>query len=611
MIYRLGTIEVDSAKFLLTADGETVSVEPLVFDLIVYLLENRDRVLTRQELLDNIWPGKIVSDTSLSNHIKSARKALGDDGHEQRVIRTVHGRGYRLVADVDEIAKRQSTREDARTTGRRVGAPRRKRLAVYAAIILLIVPVASFFLMSGREAPVESIAVLPLKNLSNDPEQQYFAEGIQDALITRLSRVTDLRVISKTSTMRYEATDKSVPEIARELKVDALVEGSVMRDDGRVRITAQLVRGSVDEHLWAASYDRDMDHVLPLISEISMAIADEIEVAVEPARQQDSPQVAAVDARVLELVLKGRHYAIRFMIDEALRHYQAAAELDPEFAYAHAGLAGSYFLKEFFNQAPDTDLIPLARAAALRALALDGNSPEGHTTLGSIQLYFDWDWESAQRNLRRALELDPGDAFTRHAYADYLMVMGDLEESLNQTEIALLYDPHSEMTRVVVEYHRLLLRQYDTVIENCLQALEEWPESRFIYSRYQEALWLKGLQEEGLAAYKKSWGRDEELLQAMEDGYSKSGYEGAVLALADTLARRVPAYNDYIALAALYARAGEPDLAVSWLDQAYEHRQPQILHVQALPVFAELHADPKFEDLLRRIGFPRPTRSSR
>ena len=604
MIYRVGTIEVDSASFLLTADGETISVEPLVFDLIVYLLENRDRVLTRQELFDNIWPGKIVSDTSLSNHIKSARKALGDDGHQQRVIKTVHGRGYRFIADVDEIADRRGAQEDARTAGRRVSRPRRERLAMYAVLILLFAVVASFVLYPRPDEVVESIAVLPLKNLSNDPDQQYFAEGIQDALITRLSRITELRVISRTSTMQYEATDKSIPEIARELNVDALVEGSVMRDDSRVRITAQLVLGSADDHLWAASYDRDLDHVLPLISEISMAIADEIEVAVKPAQQKSSAQIESVDARVLELVLKGRHYAVRFMIDESLRHYQEAAELDPEFAYAHAGVAGSYFLKELFNQAPDTDLIPMAREAGLRALALDSNSPEGHAILGAIQLYFDWDWDSAQRNLRRALELDPNNALTRHAYADYLMVMGDLEESLNQVEIGLLYDPNSEMARGVVEYHRLLLHEYDTVIENCRKALAERPDSQFIHSRYQEALWLKGLQEEGLAAYKKSWGKNKELLQAMEDGYSKSGYNGAVLALANAVARRVPAFNDYIALAGLYARAGEPDLAIEWLEQAYEHRQPRILHVKAVPVFAELHSHPKFEDLMRRIGFP-------
>ena len=608
MIYRLGNIEVDPANFLLMVDGETIPVEPLVFDLIVCLIENRDRLLTRQELFETIWPGRIPSDSSLGNHIKSARQALGDDGHEQRIIKTVHGRGYRFIAEVEELASDPSAEQRIRAgdqqSERPAQRPSRSRLAIYAIFLVLLVAVGSFVWLQEPDVAVESIAVLPLKNLSNDPDQQYFVEGMQDALIGRLARITDLRVISRTSTVRYGTTEKSVPEIARELNVNAIVEGSVLRDKDRVRITAQLIRGDSDEHLWAESYDRNLDHVLPLINEISIAIANEIEVAVKPEQQQMRPQIEVVDVRLHELVLRGRQSFDRFRFDESLRYFQEAAALDPEFAPAHAGVAGSYFVMEFMGWAPDIDGIQLAREAALKALALDNNSAGGYSVLGGIQLYFDWDWESARRNLLRAVELNPNDALTRHGYADYLMVTGDLEESLKQVEIGLLYDPYSPMARGVVESHRLTLHQYATVIENCRQALAEWPDSLLISLPYQEALWLKGLQEEGLAEYKKTWGRDKELLKALENGYSDSGYDGAVLALAETLARRVPGFNDYLALAVLYTRAGEPDLALTWLEQSYERRQPQILHIKAMPVFEELHSDPRFQDLLRRVGFP-------
>jgi tetratricopeptide (TPR) repeat protein len=259
---------------------------------------------------------------------------------------------------------------------------------------------------------------------------------------------------------------------------------------------------------------------------------------------------------------------------------------------------------EMFLRAPNEELIPRAREAALKALSLDSNSAGGHSCIGFIQLYFDWDWEAARNNLFRALELSPNDAPTRHAYADYLMVMGDLEESLNQVEIGLLYDPFSPMASSVVTFHRLLARQYDEVIEEGRDAIAREPDSIVNRANYQEALWLKGMNEEAFAAYKRTWGRDKELLQAMEKGYTQSGYNGAIYSLAEALAARVPEFDDYITLARFYARAGEPDSALAWLEEAYQQRQPQILHIKAMPVFDGLHSSPEFQDLLNRIGFP-------
>ncbi len=452
--------------------------------------------------------------------------------------------------------------------------------------------------------PIESIAVLPLQNLSNDPNQKYFVEGMQDALITRLSRTTDLRVISKTSTLRYEESDTTIPDIARELNVDAVVEGSVLRDSDRVRITAKLIRGADDEHVWANSYDRDLEHVFTLINEISMAIADEIEVTVRQQDIRDGSPPRPVDMRVHELVLQGHHHFDRFMFDESLRLFQQAAELDPDFAPAHGGVAASWLLKEVLDWRPDSGFVPKARAAALKAIDLDRNSAVGYSTLGTIQLYIDWDWESARANLQRALELSPNDSRTRHAYADYLMVMGELEESLGQVEIGALYDPLSPIARIPVEFHKILTRRYDEVIDKAREAIAAEPDRVTSAIYFREALWLKGLHDEAYEVYKRTWGKDKTLLDAMNSGFSEGGYTGAIGSLADALAARDPEYSDYVTLASLYARAGDSNRALEYLDRAYRHRQPQILHVKAMPVFDELRSDPGFQDLLRRIGFP-------
>ncbi|MDJ0750241.1 MAG: winged helix-turn-helix domain-containing protein [Woeseiaceae bacterium] len=605
MIYRVGSAAIDPANFLLTRDGESVPVEPLVFDLIVYLLENRDRVLTRQELLDNVWANRVVSDTTLSNHIKSARQALGDDGQRQVVIKTIHGRGYRFVGNVEEV-----------TDGDAVGRPAygRSRLPVsgVSQILVIVLVIAALFAIvaGGRnlifppDEVIQSLVVLPLKDLSDDPAQKYFVEGMQDALITRLSQTTELRVISKTSAMRYENTSKSIPEIARELNVDAVIEGSVLRDGERVRITAQLICGSEDEHLWARNYDRDLGDVLTLINEISMAIADEVRATVNHRAVERVAERRTVEPKVHELVLQGQHYFDRYMFDKSLDCFQEAVELDPSFAPAHVGVAGTYLVKQLFEWTPDAAFVPEARAAALTAISLDSNSAGGHAGLGVIQLYFDWDWESAAKNLSRALELMPNDARTRHAYADYLMVMGDLEGSLEQVEIGLLYDPLSPMANNVVSFHRILARHYDDVIAEAQKLLSTRPELLPNLTDYHEALWLTGRFEEAFAAYKASWGKDEVLLLAMEQGFSESGYLGAVYSLAEALTKRDPEHEGFITIAKLYALAGAPDKALDWLETAYTYRHPQLVHVKAMPVFDELRDDPGYQDLLQRIGFP-------
>ncbi|NQT24950.1 protein kinase [candidate division KSB1 bacterium] len=471
-------------------------------------------------------------------------------------------------------------------------------------LILIIIIVYGLHFFIHRDHDIHSIAVLPLENLSGNPDQVYFVEGMQDALITQLSQISALRVISKTSTMQFDETRMTIPEIAHILNVDAVLEGSVLREENQVRITAQLIYGSTDEHLWAKSFDRDLLHTLPLISEIARLIVDEINIAVDPHELKRLEKAEPVDIKVHELVLQGRYYLDRFQFDQSLKYYQQAIDLDEEFAPAYVGMSASYLVMGFFGRAPASDMIPKAREYAIKAMALDDNIPGAYTTLGYIQMYYDWDWESARKNLLKALELNPNDALIRHAYADYLMIMGDLEGSLKQVEIGHLYDPLSDMVSTILDFHRILCRQYDEVIEGGRKAIANNPDVIEYLSNYREALWLNGLYEEALNAYKKSWGKDKELLNAIEKGYSELGYQGVPYYLAEALSKRVPKFNDYMAIARLYAHAGKMDSALVWLETAYQFRQPYILHIKAMPAFDELHTHPRFQDLLHRIGFP-------
>ena len=471
-------------------------------------------------------------------------------------------------------------------------------------LILIMIIIYGLMFFIHHDHAIDSIAVLPMENLSGNPDQIYFVEGLQDALITQLSRISALRVISKTSTMQFAETEKTIPEIARELNVDALLEGSVLRDRDRVRISAQLIRGSSDEHLWAQSYDRDLDDLLMLIREIAKTIADQIEIAIHPDEWQRLDYTILADMQVHELVFEGRYYFDRMQFRKSLSAYERAADLAPDFAPAHAGMGMACMIMGFFGQEPMSLMIPRARTSVLKALSLDDQNAEAYGTLGYIQLYHDWDWPAARSNLLKALELSPNDAMMRHTYADYLLVMGDVEGSLKQVQIGHLYDPLSPIANMVLRYHLFMTPGHDEILEECKEALNRNANDESARAIYRDLLWYKGMYEEAMIQYRLSWGKDEEFLQALERGYDRHGPTGAIRALAQTVAQRVPDYTDYYSIAQLYAQAGVQDTALVWLEQAYENRQFQLLHVKAWPLFRVLHPNPGFQNLLNRIGFP-------
>jgi TolB-like protein/tetratricopeptide (TPR) repeat protein len=501
--------------------------------------------------------------------------------------------------------------------------------------VAVALPVAALVLVrlwptTSRQAappPIRSLAVLPFDNIMKDPAQDYFVEGVHEAVLTDLARLGGVRVISRTSVMRYRDAGKPVREVARELGVDAVVEGSVLRSGDRVRVTAQLVRGATDEHLWARSYDRDVRDVLALLSDVSGAIAGEIHETVAGGLRAASGSPSAppsVRPEVYEAYLLGVHAArplSRPGLEAALSLYRKATALDARFAPAWGGIAAVRVIQAVHGHVPAAEAVPEAREAARRALALDDRSASAYCALGWVALYYDWDLEAARRTMERAVALSPSDSSVRQAYADYLMLAGRREEGLEQGRIGRQYDPLWPTAHYLVLYHALSSRRYDEAIEEGRKMLEVFPETTIAHWPIGLALWLKGAHEEALAEWKghtagaeemrgeweARFGADAECLHRLEGGYRRGGPNAALVAIGDCTAA-IAAKGDMNAIepATWYAAAGRRELAFEWLGRSFARREPHLLFTVVNPLFDPVRSDPRFEAILRRVGIPTP-----
>jgi TolB-like protein len=452
---------------------------------------------------------------------------------------------------------------------------------------------------------ISSLAVLPFDNLMNDPEQEYFVQGMHEALITDLSKLGALRVISRTSAMRYQNTDKSIPEIARELDVDALIEGSVFRAEGQVRITAQLIRGSTDEHLWADSYDRELENVLALLSDVARAIAREVEVTVTPEQQRRLASAPTVSPEVQEKYLEARFFLTRFRsgdLSRARELFQETLALDPDFAPAIGGLGATEFLQGFFGNEPLEETMPEAEALLARALELDPGLTVAQTMVGWIQLFWHWEWETAKATFEHVLRIDPNQVIARHGLADYYLVMGDNEESLRQVKIGVKSDPMSIWTLIPLVGHLSFAGYYDEAIAEAERVLAMYPDHPNFKHQRMVNLWLRGSYDEALTAYEEIFGADSEYSRALRSGFERGGPTAASRAVAELLAAEPEPWP--LNVAWRYAEAGENDLAFEWLEKAFEAHVPQLLHLKGDPAYDSIRDDPRFGDLLRRMGLP-------
>jgi TolB-like protein/Tfp pilus assembly protein PilF len=457
---------------------------------------------------------------------------------------------------------------------------------------------------------IESVAVLPLVNSSGDPEQEYFADGMTEALIFDLARLRALKIISRTSAMRYKGTDKSLPQIAKELSVDAVVEGSVLRVGQRVRVRAQLIHAASDTHLWAESYEREFEDLLDLQSDIAQAIAGEIQVAVAPEESGRMARPDPVNAEAYEAYLKGRFYFYKFSredFDFAMEYFQRALEKDPNYALAYVGIAETWIGRAESGFVPVCEAFPRIKAATLKALDLDDSLAKAHNSLASLRFGYEWNWAGAETEFRRAIELNPNDADVRFFYSDFLMSMRRFEEATVEVGRALELDPLNSFFHCFLGWHLLYLHRSDDAVAQLRKTAKMEPNMTSVRMGLWGAFYQKRMYEEALAEAAKFFDLldDVDVVEALERGSAEAGYQGAMkLAAAVLEERSKQTHVPGVRIGRLFAHAGENDCALDWLEKAYGEREGPLVHLNVAWDWDDLRGDLRFQELLRRMKFP-------
>ena len=621
--YEFGPFRLDPLKRRLLRDGEPLKLTPKAFDLLLVLVEERGRTIAKDELLERVWAGTIVEENNLNQNITALRKTLGDSRQESQYIATIPGLGYRFVAEVREDEGEgftQRRKEDAKeeVAVAASGPARPSRAFRYGLLILvpLIVGALVFAYYRREKTPevaISSIMVLPLENLSRDEAEEYFADGMTDALIGDLARIGGLHVISRTSSMHYKGTKKSLPEIAKEIKVDAVVEGTVQRSGDRVLIRAQLIHVASDRHLWVGDYNRSLSDVLNLQSEIAQSIAREVQIQMTPAEQARLKSSHPVRPKAYDDYLQGRYLYWNKRTEEnlnkALELFQRAIKEDPNYAPAYVGLADCYNALGTvqIGTSPPLDVRRRAEEAARKALELDAGLAEAHGALGNINL-FNWNWAVAEQNLKRALELNPSYANAHNFYATYLMTHGRIDESMAASNRARELDPFSLSISVQRGFLLENARRYDQAIEQLRGVIAMDP------SHYQ-AYWTLGHTyaankqfDEAIAAAEKAVelsGRLPGALGILGLAYGLAGREAqAHTILNELLELNKTRYVTPAALANVYIGLGDKEQAFVWLEKAYQEKSNYLAWLKMFPIIDPLRSDPRYADLVRRVGLP-------
>ena len=490
-------------------------------------------------------------------------------------------------------------------------------LAVLGILSVLVVAVVLIFPRlrqllgqhSGNLPRFQSIAVLPLVNLSGDPAREYFADGMTEELITQLGKAIPARVISRQSVMQFKGTKMPLAEIAQKLKVDAIVEGSVVQSGSRVRITARLVNAAAETPVWSDEYERDLRDVLGLQGEVTRAIANEIRVTLTPQEQARLAMPRPVNPEAYEAYLNGRFQWFKISKqgnEDAERYFQLALEKDPNYALAYAGLADVWMMRTDSGYAPPSETMLKAKAAALKALQLDDTLAEPRVSLALIEEY-ERDWLAAERDYQRAIQLNPSSANAHFMYADYLISLHRNQEWQTEMQRALALDPMNFFPHCFYGWHLIYLGRYDEAIDALQKVLATQPHFSSAHMGLWGAYYKKHMEREALQEAVKFFEAlsDEEAVTALKTGYQKAGYREGMKRAADTLSSR--AQRSHVAgvrIARLYAHAGDADKAIFWLQRAYEANETPLSHLRVAWDWDQLRSDPRFQDLLHRMNFP-------
>ncbi len=538
----------------------------------------------------------------------------------ERCLEKEPARRYQRGGEVQAALEAIQTGAVAPWVAWRYRLARRRWLALVATVVVVVAVLTALNLGGLRERlltlrKIESIAVLPLENLSHDPEQEYFADGMTEELITNLAKISALKVISRTSVMQYKGTKKPSPQIAKELNVDAVIEGSVLREGGQVRITAQLIQASTDRHLWAESYERDLRGVLALQSEVARAIAQKVHATLTPDERVRLASARPVNPDSHEAYLRGRYFwnqRNEESLKKALEYFQQAVNKDPGYAQAYSGLADTYFYRGYaFGRLVPREAMPKARAAALKALEIDDHLAEAHCSLALEEFFYEWDWAGAEKEFKRSIELNPSYPTAHHGYAILLATTGRTEESLAEAHKALQADPLSLPINNIVGSMFNAAHQYDRAIEQIRKTLEMAPNFALAHSTLGGAYQGKGRLREAVEEYLKAKsleGESPQTVTSQRHAYETSGMKGfwqKELELALSRWARDRWHWGAFDIGGLYLNLGQKDQAFRWFDKAYEARSGSLVWLfVGLKADDPLRSDPRFQDLLRRMSFP-------
>jgi TolB-like protein/Tfp pilus assembly protein PilF/predicted Ser/Thr protein kinase len=488
-----------------------------------------------------------------------------------------------------------------------------KKIYAYAGLgsVIVLFALALFFFFRQRGLAFDSIAVLPFENLSGDPQQEYFSDGMHEALITDLGQLTGLkRVIARSSIMRFKGSKTPLRKIAQELKVNALITGAVRRSGDRVRITAQLIDPATEAQIWARSYERDLTDVLSLQTEIVSAITREVKVKLTPQEETRLASAPKVNPQAYEAYLKGRFHLYRMTrtdLDSALQYFELALDKEPNYALAYAGIAYVWSGRQQQGLAPASETTPRVAAAAAKALELDSTLAEVHYMLAAIRTWVYWDWEGAETEFRRAIDLNPNHTEARAYYSHLLNILGRPKEAMAQIERVRELDPFNSLIQALYGMDLMYARRYDEAIALLRDTLKTSPNDLVALSTLRSAYHMKHMYTEALEVWKASYAArgDHEAEEALALGFKEEGYQGALRRMAETLvARSQTAYVSPWQIGTLYTRAGKNDKALEWLEKAYQARDQNMPYLGVDPIFDTLRDDPRYQGLLRRMNLP-------
>jgi TolB-like protein/DNA-binding winged helix-turn-helix (wHTH) protein/Tfp pilus assembly protein PilF len=631
---RFSVFEVDLKAGELRKHGMKIRIQEQPFQLLATLIEHAGEVVSREDLQKKLWTANtfVDFDHGLNKAINKIREALGDSAESPRFVETVSRRGYRFLAEV-RVADAPSGFRSASATQSPLAAepPVRVELVDKPAIakghslslaskasvlvlLVLVVFVGAWKVRSWKRPSlvIRSLAVLPLESLSSDASQDYFADGMTDELISDLGQISALRVISRTSVMTYKHAHKPLPQIARELNVDAVVEGTVLRSGDQVRITAQLIEAAADKHLWSQSYEGELRNTLALQNQVASAIADQIRINLNPQEQAALKTAKVVDPEAYQSYLKGRFFWNKRTADglrAALAYFNQAIEEDPKYAQAYSGLADTYALLGDWQYAAMTtkEALPKAKAAAVKALDLDSTLGEAHNSLAFCLDGFDWDLESGGKEFRRAIQLNPGYATAHHWYAWHLALLRRYDEAIEEMKKAQNLDPLSLIIDADLAELLVLAHSYDESIIQSRKAIEMDPNFALAHNQLAQAYLQKHMNDDAVAEFQKAVqlsGGSPTSIANLARAYVASGKRSeAEKLLTDLKKRSTPGYSHASEIAVIYAALGDTDQAMSWLEKGYEERfNPGVL---LRPGFDPLRSNPRFQDLASRVGLPR------